>query len=66
MPNNYECYLAGWQDCLDGADGRFPDMYRPEYNKAQRRYWFEGWQECFEREDEDDEPLPEEWLSLDD
>ena len=37
-----------------------------EREAALRRAWQMGWQDAFDREDEDEEPLPAEWLSLED
>lgn len=62
----YEAYLAGWNACLQGVDGRYW-FTRPEQVEDEprlRRCWQLGWQDAFDREDEDDEPLPAEWLCL--
>jgi hypothetical protein len=64
----YEAYLAGWQSCCDGVDGRYW-FTRPqdvEREPALRRAWQQGWSDAFEREEEDEEPLPESFLSLED
>lgn len=62
----YEAYLAGWRACLNGVDGRYW-FTRPDGVQAEprlRRAWQMGWSDCFDRDEEDDEPLPESWLSL--
>jgi hypothetical protein len=37
-----------------------------EREPALRRAWQQGWSDAFEREEEDEEPLPESFLSLED
>ncbi len=62
----YEAYLAGWRACLDGVDGRYW-FARPEEVEREvglRRAWQAGWQDAFDRDDDDDQPLPADWLDL--
>lgn len=59
MPTNYECYCQGWQDCMTGADGRYPAVYHPEYSNQQQNHF--GWREAFNAEDTD-RPLPADFL----
>jgi hypothetical protein len=62
----YDAYLAGWHACDAGVDGRYK-FCRPDEcsdNPALNRAWTLGWSEAFDREEEDDEPLPADWLDL--
>jgi hypothetical protein len=64
----YDAYLAGWNACLAGVDGRYW-FTRPEEIEREaslRRAWCIGWEHAFDREDDDEEPLPANWLSLED
>jgi hypothetical protein len=64
----YQAYLAGWNACLAGVDGRYW-FTRPEECEREphlRRCWQRGWSDAFDREEDDEQPEDEEWLSLGD
>ena len=62
----YEAYREGWHACLCGVDGRYwftrPDDVERE--PVLRRAWNLGWNDAFDREDDDEEPLPADFLDL--